>query len=177
MKSLLAIVVAAAVFLVSLAHAADAADPERLAEARAILAATHMDRQIDGMAGAMADSMAKQFARPQPDRNPRVMQVMMEESMRGMKEQLASPGGMLDIMAQAYAAKFTFGELRVIREFYESPTGQHMLLATPELMRDLMPRMIETARLESPRSCARAKERLIAEKVAGGAELPCPQAP
>ncbi len=39
------------------ALAADATDPERLAEARALLAAMHVERQIDGMSSAMAESM------------------------------------------------------------------------------------------------------------------------
>ena len=157
--------------------AADATDPERLAEARALLDAMHLDRQIDGMAGAMAESMSKQWAQGEPSLNVRVLQISMEEAMLGMKEQARSPGGLIDTLADAYASQFTFAELRRIREFYESPAGQHMLQATPEVMKQVFPQMAKAGRVAAPRVCANVKARLIAEHIEGGAAMACPAAP
>ena len=155
---------------------ADATDPERIAEARAIFAAMHLDRQMDSMASVMSEGMAKQFTQGKTI-NQRAMQVLMEESMRAMKEQINAPGGLMDSMAQAYATQFTFAELRQIREFYESPAGQHMLQAQPELMKQVLPKAMEMGRTNLPRACARAKERLIAEKAENAEAMTCPAAP
>ena len=173
---------AAAVFMFAMmtltsAIAADATDPERLAEARAVLAAMHVDRQLDRMSGVMADSMSKQLVQGRSNPNPRVLQVLMEEAMRGMKERLDGPGGLADSIAQAYATQFTFAELRQIREFYQSPAGQRLLQASPEIMQQVMPKAMEASRAGLPGYCARAKERLVAEKVEGAEKLTCPGAP
>jgi hypothetical protein len=156
---------------------ADATDPERIAEARAIFAAMHLDRQMDSMASVMSEGMAKQFAQGKPILNQRAMQVLMEESMRAMKDQINAPGGLMDSMAQAYATQFNFAELRQIREFHESPAGQHMLQAQPEIMKQVFPKAMEMGRANIPRACARAKERLIAEKAENAEAMTCPAAP
>jgi hypothetical protein len=156
---------------------ADAADPERAAEARAIIAAMHLDQQMDSMAAVMSEGMAKQFAQGKPVFNQHAMQVMMEESMLGMKEQINAPGGLMDSMAQAYATQFTFAELRRIREFYESPAGQHMLQSQPEIMKQVFPKAIEMSRAAVPRACARAKARLVAEKAENAEAMTCPAVP
>jgi uncharacterized protein len=156
---------------------ADATDPERAAEARAIFVAMHMDRQLDSIAAVMSEGMAKQFAQGKPLSSQHAMQVILEESMLGMKEQINATGGLMDSMAQAYAAQFTFAELRQIREFYESPAGQHMLQAQPELMKQVLPGVMEMSRATVPRACARAKARLIAEKAEGAEAMTCPAAP
>jgi uncharacterized protein len=170
-------VAAYAVVASSAAFGADATDPERVAEAKAIIVAMHMDRQMDSMIAVMSEGMAKQFAQGKPLSNQHSMQVMLEESMLGMKEQLNAPGGLMDSMAQAYAAEFTFAELRQIREFYESPAGQHMLQSQPEIMKQVFPKVMEMSRATVPRACARAKQRLIAEKAENAEAMTCPAAP
>jgi hypothetical protein len=159
------------------AFGADATDPERIAEAKAIFAAMHVDRQMDSMASIMGEGMAKQFTQGKTIFNQRAVQVLMEESMRGMKDQINAPGGLMDSLSQAYAAQFNFAELRQIREFYESPAGQHMLEAQPELMKQVLPKAMEMGRANIPRACARAKERLIAEKAENAEAMTCAATP
>ena len=159
------------------AFAADAPDPERLVEAKAILGEMQMDRQFDTMAAAMADGIAKQVAPGRSAANQRFVQVTMEESMRAMKEQILAPGGLLDSMTQAYASQFSLAELRQIHEFYASPAGRHILQASPELMKQFFPKIMDSARAATPRVCARARERLLAEKVEGADAMKCPTAP
>jgi uncharacterized protein len=156
------------------AFGADATDPERVAEARAIIVAMHMDQQMDSMAAVMSEGMAKQFTQGKPVFNQHAMQVLMEESMLGMKEQVSAPDGLVDSMAKAYAMQFTFAELRQIREFYESPAGQHMLQSQPELMKQVFPKIMEMSRAAVPRACARAKTRLVAEKAENAEAMTCP---
>ena len=159
------------------AISAGAPDPERLAEARALLADMQVDKQFDNMVGVMADGIAKQVSQGKPGVNRRLVQVTMEESMRAMKEQMLAPGGIRDSMAEAYALQFTLAELRQIHGFYASPAGQHMLQASPELMKEIFPRVMESARAATPRVCALTKARLLAEKAEGAEAMKCPAAP
>ena len=159
------------------ALAQGAADPERLAEARAVLASMHMDQQIDKMSTVMAESMAKQLSQGNAVVNQRAMQISMEEAMRGMKEGAGGSGGFVDVVAEVYATQFTFAELRQIREFYGSPAGQHLLQATPEMMKQVLPKIMESARAAAPRVCARVKERLMAEKIENADTMTCPAVP
>ncbi|MGZ5103690.1 MAG: DUF2059 domain-containing protein [Usitatibacter sp.] len=159
------------------ALAADAVDPERLAEARALLAAMHVESQVDAMAGVMGEGLARQFAQGKPAVNQRAMQILMEESVRGMKDGINAPGGLMEAMAEAYASQFSFAELRSIREFYASPAGQYMLAASPEVMKQLFPKLLESSRRAAPAACARAKERLAAEKIENANTMTCPAAP
>ncbi len=161
-------------FACAAAFAADATDPERLAEARALLGAMQLEKQIDGMAVAMAQAMTKDVLQDQPRLNQRVVQITMEESLEGMKKDASSPGGLFDTLAQAYASQFTFDELRQIREFYQSPAGVHLLLASPEVMKQVFPQLAKSGRALAPRVCARVKARLLEEKLAGGPEMKCP---
>ena len=151
---------------------ADAADPERLAEARAVLALMHVERQMDEVSGVMADAMAKQLSQGKSSFNQRAMQITLEETMRGVKDQVP---GLVDAMAGAYASQFTFAELRQMREFYQSPAGQHLLQAAPEVMKQVLPRMMEMSRASLPRTCARAKERMLAEKIESAEKMTCPE--
>ncbi len=105
------------------------------------------------------------------------MQMILEESMLGMKERLSGPDGLVEGLAEAYASQFNYAELRQIREFYESPAGQHMLQASPEVMRQVLPKMVESSRAAAPRVCARAKARMAAEKIEGAETMKCPEAP
>ena len=156
------------------AFAADAVEPERLAEASALLGAMQLDKQIDGMAVAMAQAMTKEMLQAQPLLNQRVMQIAMEESLQGMKREASSPGGLYDTLAAAYASQFTFEELRQIREFYQSPTGMHLLTASPEVMKQVFPQLAKSGRAMAPQVCARVKARLLAEKSEGAADMKCP---
>ena len=159
------------------AFAADATDPERLAEARALIAAMRFEAQIDGLTASLADTMTKQFTQSQPVFNRRAVQIYLEESMLSLKDQLGGPDGLAESMARGYAAQFSFAELRQIREFHESPAGQHLLRAGPELMKATLPGMIESGRAARPRICAKAKARMVAEKIEGADAMKCPESP
>jgi hypothetical protein len=119
--------------------------------------------------------MAKAFtAGSGPLVNQRVLQVMMEESMSHVKESATAPGGLLEQMATFYATEFSMEELRQIEAYYKSPAGQHMLEAQPKLLQQIMPLSIAAMKKSLPAVCAKAKARLIAEKVENAENMPCP---
>jgi hypothetical protein len=173
-RALYAIVLAT--LLPAAALAADP-DPQRVAEARTLLTVLQLEKQIDGMGTAMAQAMTNDMLQGQPNLNQRVLQVTMEESLRTIKREASSPDGLYDALAVAYASQFTVDELRQIREFYQSPVGARALLAAPEVMKQVLPQLARSSRAMAPQVCARAKARLVAEKVAGGADLKCPVGP
>jgi hypothetical protein len=156
---------------------AQQADAQRLAEARALLGVMQIEKQIDGMGVAMAQAMTRDMLESQPKLNQRVLQLTMEESIQGIKRSASSPGGLYDALAESYASQFTVEELRQIREFYQSPVGARMLLAAPEVMKQVMPQLAKSTRAMQPQVCAKVKARLVAEKNPGGAELKCPAGP
>ena len=155
--------------------AADAPDPERLGEARAMLDAMHIEHQLETGSKMMAESMAKSFtAGAGPIVNQRVLQVMMEEGMSSAKEAAMAPGGIIDQMATFYATEFSVEELRQIKTYYQSAAAQHMLQAQPKMMQQALPGMIAAMRARLPAVCEKAKTRLIAEKVENADKMPCP---
>jgi len=175
LRALFALLLAAGV--PSLTFAADEMDPERMTEARALLNVMQVVRQIDNMSALMSETMAKQFSQGRSPGAQRAAQVMSEESLRAMKEELDAPGGVIELVAKAYASQFNLAELRQIRTFYESPAGQRLLLSMPDVMNQAMPKLMESARASFPRVCARAKARLTAEKIEGGEAMRCPPTP
>jgi hypothetical protein len=164
-------------FACASAFAADATDTERLAEARALIGAMQLEKQIDGMAVGMAQAMTREMLKDQSHLNQRVMQITMEESLHGMKHDASSPGGLFDTLTAAYASQFTLDELRQIREFYQSPAGTRLLLASPEIMKQVFPQLAKSGRAMAPLVCARVKMRLLEEKLAAGSDMKCPVAP
>jgi uncharacterized protein len=168
---------AALLSVFSCAGAADSPDAARLAESRAIMAAMHMDRQIDAMASAMSGTFAKAFNNGATGLNPRIAEISMGESMAAMKDQAMRPGGLVDTVAQAYAVRFSLDDLRQIRAFYESSVGQRFLAATPEMMQQVMQQAVAMGREVAPRVCERVKARLAAEGIAEGATMKCPALP
>jgi hypothetical protein len=148
---------------VLLPFAAQAADEANVREAHAVFEAMHMSRQLDAMSGPLGKAMAQQFG---ATGNPRVGELLMQESLAVMKERMLAPGGLMDAAVAAYADTYTIDELRDIRHFYESPTGQKMLGQTPQLMSWIMEASMKTARASIPEVCNRTRVRLQGEGLA-----------
>jgi hypothetical protein len=165
--------------LLALAPVAYGAEEANLREARALLDAMRLDNQLQAMAGAMSQGLARELG-SMGDREPRVAQIFMQESMAVMRERAVQPGGMIDQAANAYAETFTVEELREIRKFYESPVGRRMLEKTPELMSRAMQGSMGRVREAFPEICQRARSRLQAEglqSAAGAMRCEPPPAP
>ena len=171
----------AAAFVYSFAGcmAASAADidPDRLKEARGLMAAMQLERQIDAMSGAMSGSMAQALAAYGTPASTRINEISIAESMAIMKEHATRPGGLFDMVAEIYAEKFSVDDLRLIRAFYESPVGQRFLRTSPELMQRVMQKSAGMNRDLVPLVCNRVKARLLAENIPEGKSMTCPAVP
>lgn len=143
------------------------ADEATQREARALVDAMRPEQQLEGMSSAMSQAMSRQLGPSGSD--PRVAQVMMSETMAVMKERALRPGGIIDMMVDAYADTFTVDELREIRAFYESAAGRKMVDSTPQLMGRVMQRSFAISREAYPEICSRARARLQAEGLGGQA--------
>jgi uncharacterized protein len=174
MKLLAAVV---ALFACSAAIAADAPvpDPERLKEARALLDAMHVERQLETSSKAISEVMAKNFVGRFPNLDSRAAQIFMDETIAATRQYAREPGGFLDVIADFYATEFTSQELHQIRTYYESPAGQHMLDAQPKLLQEALPKVMDRMRTRMPAVCELAKARLIAEKIDGAEKIKCPE--
>ena len=170
---------ALAAFLALSLHAiaAEPADADKLAEARAIVAAMQVDKQADALSQAMGNAYAREFARMARAQGSHIYDVVLAESTATLKERIRQPGGMADALAQAYATRFTLDELRKIRVFNESPVGQHMLQEMPQIMQGVMQQSIKIGRDSAPQLCGRAKARLAAEGNKEVQAMACPQMP
>ncbi|HEY2628463.1 MAG TPA: DUF2059 domain-containing protein [Usitatibacter sp.] len=163
-----------AMFTCGAAFAADASDPERLKEARALLVSMHVERQLESSTSAMSKAMANSLVARYPGLNPRAAQIFMDETMAGTKEYAQEPGGFLDVIAEFYATEFTLDEMRQIRAYYESPAGRHMVDAQAKLLQQALPKVTDGMRSRVPAICERAKARLLAEGFEGSEKITCP---
>jgi hypothetical protein len=163
----------AAAFAAACALCVHAADPDRVREAHALFDAMHLETQMDATTRAMSQIMAQQLSASEKD--PRIAQIMMSETMSVVKEMALEPGGLVDTMAEAYADLFTLDELREIRRFYESPAGRKMLSRVPEMMPRVMGQSMARMKEAAPLICNRTKARLAAEGLDTAAtSLKCP---
>ena len=157
------------------AHAADV-DPARLAEARAIIKAMELDKQLDQMVGVMSQALSQRLAQAGGvvGSNPRVTQIIVGESMAMSRQNAVRPGGLIDTVVLVYAEKFTLDELRQIRAFHESPVAKKLQDTTPELMQRVIQQSMLHSKEMLPGLCARVKRRLQEEKLAEGETFGCP---
>ena len=158
------------------ASAAQPVDPARLEEARAVIRAMEIDKQLDQMVTAMSQAMTQRLAQVGgvAGSNPRVAQIIVGESMSMSRENAVRPGGLIDTVVQVYAEKFTLDELRQIRAFHESPVAKKMQEATPELMQRVIQQSMLHNKEMLPGLCARVKRRLQEEKLSGSETFGCP---
>jgi hypothetical protein len=170
MKTLLALVACVA------STVAMAAEPARVAEARAMMKAMQIEKQMDGMINAMSAGMARQMSELGGGQDPRLARISMEESMAMMRDRALRPGGLLDAMSEAYAEEFSIEELRQIRKFHESPVGRHVLASAPQIMQRVMERSPIITRDAALQVCERVKARLARENVPGGEAMKCAEA-
>jgi hypothetical protein len=151
-------------------------DPARVTEARAIIKAMEIDKQLDQMIAVMSQALSQRIGQAGgvSGSNPRVVQIIVGESMAMSKDNAVRPGGLIDTVVQVYAEKFTLDELRQIRAFHESPVARKMQEATPEMMQRVIQQSMLQNREMLPGLCARVKKRLQDEKLPEAQTFGCP---
>ena len=153
-----------------------ASDPERLAEARAVLKAMDIEKQLDQLLNVMSQELTKVLiaAGGPAGKDPRVAQVVVTEAMAMSRENAMRPGGLMDTVAELYAEKLSIEDLRAIRAFHESPASKRLQQATPELMQAIIQRSMLVNRQTLPGLCARVKQRLQRENFKEAETFGCP---
>ncbi len=119
--------------IASFAHAEETAtlDPARIAAAKELMAVTGMTKQMDGMIAVMGQG----FRKGAQDRaGSAAANALGSEFDKHMQRMMSYRDQMLEEFAVIYAQRFTVDELNAVIEFYNSPTGQKFIAATPELM-------------------------------------------
>jgi hypothetical protein len=166
----------AATFFLPARGAADPVDPQRLAEARAVIKAMELDKQLDQMVGVMGQELTKALVRAGgiAGQNPRVAQIVIGESMAMSRDNAVKPGGLIDTVVQVYAEKFSLDELRQIRAFHESPVAKRLQEETPEMMQRVIQQSVAMSRDMMPGLCARVKQRLQQEHLEESETFRCP---
>ena len=160
----------------SAALAADPVDPARLAEARAVVKAMEIDKQMDQMITVMSQALTQQIVRAggPAGNDPRVAQIVVGESMAMSRDNAVKPGGLLDTIAQVHAENFSLEELHQIRVFYESPVAKRLQEETPQMMQRVITQAVTASRDMMPGLCARVKLRLQREHLPESETFKCP---
>lgn len=114
-----------------------AADPERLAAAREVVAAAQGDRKqvLDAMrapmAGMMQQMMAQQDAKA-AERAP----ILLDEVVMPLLE--SHYDELLSVQALSFAAVLSLDDLRAVAAFYKTPAGRNLVKAQPQLAQALL---------------------------------------
>jgi hypothetical protein len=124
---------AALLFLLIAPSRADesAFDPERLAVAREMVAASGAGALVGQTLDLVSRQIGELVRRANPGQGEAaadiVETVLVPEAKRRSPE-------MLEAMARVYAERFTAQELQAILDFYRTPTGQKLVATGPELI-------------------------------------------
>ena len=176
MRKLFTTAMLAVAFAGPAAFAADGPNAERLAEAKGLVKAMEIDKQLDQLITAMSQNLTQQLVQAGgiAGRNPRVAKIVVGESMAMSRDNAVRPGGLIDAVVQVYAEKFSLDELRQLRAFYESPVSRRLQDETPAMMQSVISQAIEMSREMMPGLCARVKLRLQQEKLEESETFSCP---
>ena len=167
------------IFLAGIAFsalAADPIDPARLAEAKALIKAQEIDKQLDQLITVMGQTLSQRLVQSGgvAGRNPRVAQIVVGESLAMSRDNAVKPGGLLDTVVQVYAERFSLEELHQMRVFYESPVAKRLQDETPAMMQRVITQSVTMSQEMMPGLCARVKLRLQQEKLPESETFSCP---
>ncbi|MDX6806619.1 DUF2059 domain-containing protein [Terrihabitans rhizophilus] len=106
--------------------------PEHLALARAVLDFTGAGTSFDGVVPKLLEDARNVILRTRP-----TLQADLDAAILQLNTKLANRDEeLLTSIAKVYASKFSEAELKEIAGFYQSPTGQKMTAALPDVLRE-----------------------------------------
>jgi hypothetical protein len=106
--------------------------PEHLALARAVLDFTGAGTSFDGVVPKLLEDARNVILRTRP-----TLQADLDAAIFQLNTKLANRDEeLLTSIAKVYASKFSEAELKEIAGFYQSPTGQKMTAALPDVLRE-----------------------------------------
>lgn len=126
----------------------DNVDPARLAAAREVLRLTNSEKMLSEtfpviIKQAMGSVVALiQPPNMSPEQQKQYNDIADAISSSASEFVLSKKTQLLDVSAAVYARTFTVEELNALSEFYGTPAGQKFVSASPELMQEMMPLMV-----------------------------------
>ena len=107
---------------------------EALTAARRVVVSADMEqtmlRAMDHLIPVILEPLARAYGLT-AEQQRTVAQVLTEESRR-------DPGPLVDMIAQTYARRLSIQDLNAAADFYESPSGRHVIEALPGLQSDML---------------------------------------
>lgn len=126
----------------------DDIDPARLEAAREVLRRTNAEKMLSETYPIIVkQTMSSVVALVQPpnlneEQKAQYIEIVNSISDLTTEFMLSKKSELLSVSAAVYARSFTVEELEALAEFYGKPAGQRFVSATPELMQEIMPLMI-----------------------------------
>lgn len=107
----------------AMAQTAAQPTPAQIAVARQLVEANGEARAFDGVIPNLVDGAALSFLQTNPD----LAKALRDTALAVRPEFEKRQGEILDILAAAYASRFTEAELKQALDFYNTPTGKKMV--------------------------------------------------
>lgn len=118
----------------ALAQQAAAPSAAQLELAKQLVLANGEARAFDGVIGNIVDGAALSFFQTNPD----LAQQLREAAQTVRPEFEKRKGEIVDILAQAYASRFTAAELKEALAFYSTPTGKKLVADRPAIVQQAL---------------------------------------
>jgi hypothetical protein len=132
-RALVAVVLSAGMFALSVPAFAQEVPPEQMALARKYVDLTDRSAIYETTLVELAIGTMRQIVQ----QNPEIAEQTNTAIGKILEEYKGSKGELLDQFARVYAVRFTAEELQQIVTFYESPAGQKLAQANAEVNTDL----------------------------------------
>lgn len=122
---------------------AQAPDPAKLAEARAIIEIMFPPAQREQMLAKMSDDIAAPIRQSLPSNlvDDAGLKTLMDSALNDLQAKqrpmmMKHMPALFEAMANAYTREFSLAELKDVRAFAQSPSGQRYLSRSPALLGD-----------------------------------------
>jgi hypothetical protein len=132
-------------------------DPAKLAVAREVITAMHVDKMFDGMVAQMKQMSAQMSALP-ADATDEQRKAAEATQAKVMDLSFSMAKDLIGKMDGIYADVYTLPELNAMKAFFLSPEGQSMNAKQPQIMAKIMPLMQEMQRDIMPKIQKLAEE-------------------
>jgi uncharacterized protein len=117
---------------------ADETSDAKTANIKQLVEITGTTRIAEQFANTMSQQMFKLLKTARPDIPDRALTVMQTELMSIFSENIYSTGGLVDQIIPIYSKHFTNAEIEQLLAFYQTPLGQKVIAAMPQVMNESM---------------------------------------
>jgi len=124
---------------------------------RRVLAASHIERQVDTLVAAMLPLMLEQQAKNNHTLSDEDQKMILDLTRKELGEKFVPK--LMELSVPIYASIYTDAELEAMADFYESPAGQSILEKTQQVA----PRVAQATRELLPEATADLTREVVRE--------------